>query len=470
MRVTRGRRQRGQLLVMFALMAVVVFGASALAVDLGLQTNDQKRLQNVTDSAALAGAFDIPGPGALAAVQQQAVQDALSTIGTNMRWPANWYGALSNGCSGSQYCVSFNYQSVLVDVSTPPKTPQNPQYGDTSHLEVELHQTVTNTISGVIGVPKSIVGAHSVGYHYGPHGAGGWALYSVTTVVSGNQAEAVDGDVYVGTGYIPQSQGKAGICAFELPDGSKGHVVFGAPQPPSNPPPKMKEPPGVRYGQTPACPNIGAITQEQPGGACPPGVAWDSSTVLCVANPPVAPPITVQPTVTAALPSCTLSKATLPGVYQVRPAQCPTLNLDYGNGSISCVSLVLDDGAVVNLVNAPKSGPPNSMTAYGSAGCPGASSTNTAEATADRSVIWASPTANVTLSQGSNGCCRIYGMTGSVEMPGGTISLGTNAALEILGQATVQNWDVQSGNHPNPAVIYDPANIPDIAEALRIVE
>jgi Flp pilus assembly protein TadG len=48
-------RQRGQSIVIFALMAVALFGLAAIAVDLGLGQADRRDIQAYADSAALAG-------------------------------------------------------------------------------------------------------------------------------------------------------------------------------------------------------------------------------------------------------------------------------------------------------------------------------------------------------------------------------------------------------------------------------
>ena len=60
--VKRSRRgERGQMLILVAMLGIVIFGAAALAVDLSIQTHDRRTLQNWTDTAALAGARDLPG-------------------------------------------------------------------------------------------------------------------------------------------------------------------------------------------------------------------------------------------------------------------------------------------------------------------------------------------------------------------------------------------------------------------------
>ena len=57
------RHSRGQVLVIFAVASVAIFGIAALAIDGGRILMQQRALQNALDGAALTGALDI-GPGA----------------------------------------------------------------------------------------------------------------------------------------------------------------------------------------------------------------------------------------------------------------------------------------------------------------------------------------------------------------------------------------------------------------------
>ncbi len=52
--------QKGQVLVLFALALTVLLGITALVVDIGGFFHERRSLQNAMDSAALAGAADLP--------------------------------------------------------------------------------------------------------------------------------------------------------------------------------------------------------------------------------------------------------------------------------------------------------------------------------------------------------------------------------------------------------------------------
>src|SRR5581483_7142465 len=61
-------------------------------------------------------------------------------------------------------------------------------------------------------------------------------------------------------------------------------------------------------------------------------------------------------------------------------------------------------------------------------------------------------------------------MTGTAYLPSGTMSVSSNATLGIEGQAIVNAWSVQSGNHANPVINYDPSGTATQREVLQIVE
>ncbi len=64
---TRLEREEGVILVLAAVLLVVLFALAALAIDIALQSDDRQQLWNSADSAALAGASQLPGDPAGAA-------------------------------------------------------------------------------------------------------------------------------------------------------------------------------------------------------------------------------------------------------------------------------------------------------------------------------------------------------------------------------------------------------------------
>jgi hypothetical protein len=388
------------------------------------------------------------------------------------------------------------YGSYTVAISTPPQNARAAINAGINDVEVDLTQSSRNGFGAVIGMPTSTVAAHSNAYHSGPPAPYSFAFFAKILTGSGNQQEEIYGDAFVGNGYSPQSAGKAGLCVYKIANGTQGHVVFGTVPPSTGPEPS--------YGQTPSSSPCtggnakGALSAEAPSPQatsptnCPspstPYLDTSTSTWLCyLANPTV--PAIAAPKVgqgAGATLGCgaVLSSSTVAGVYGV-PAGC-AVTLDFSSGDINCVSLVLGSGSSVAVKD--KKGQ-NYITSYGfnpsgdtvadndilalGATVP-ASACGGAGNKADNNVIWA-PNSTVSpmpvaLSNGSTGCCSATLFVGSVFLPGQQISFSTNQAMEDAGSIYCGNWQVQSGNHPNPAVSFDAGNAAYVAEQLKLVE
>ena len=54
------KSNKGQSMLIFVLTVTVLMGFSALAIDIGLVSSDKSKLQNAVDSAAPAGAQELP--------------------------------------------------------------------------------------------------------------------------------------------------------------------------------------------------------------------------------------------------------------------------------------------------------------------------------------------------------------------------------------------------------------------------
>ncbi len=297
--------QRGQVLVVAALMAVLIFGALALAVDLGVQTMSQRSMQNISDAGALAGASDLTDTAASSPSQQKAaVTDALSAIWKNLG--GSWSGPppAPGSCTVlglSGYCAigteaSSGGGTYTVTVSTPPQNARNTNSNTGfNDLEVDISTKVQNGFASVIGAPASVVGAHAVAYHWGPPGPYDYTFFAAQDTESGNQQESIYGDAFVGDGYQAQSSGHAGLCVYD-PAGttSYGHLIYAV-----YPPSIGTEP---QYGYTAACPGGGALTAQAPEPQsssptnCPAGSspAPDPNTGVwgCVMPNPPVPDIT----------------------------------------------------------------------------------------------------------------------------------------------------------------------------------
>jgi Putative Flp pilus-assembly TadE/G-like len=495
MRRRRRTTERGQVVILAALTGIVIIGAAAIAVDLGVNTFNQRTIQNVSDSAALAGASDL-GVLPTAAQEQQGLTDALLTIQKNENLPAGWTGASVATACGSGYCESVTYGKYTVTVSTPPVTARASVHAAVNDFEVDLSLQVQNGFGAVIGAPTSTIAAHSIAYHSGPPSPYTFAFFARILTESGNQQEEIYGDAFVGNGYSAQSAGQAGLCVYEVAGGTQGHIVFGTVPPSVGPEPS--------YGQSPASSPCtggnakGAVSAQAPSPQassptnCPspstPYQDTSTGTWLCYLANPLVPNVPA-PTVgqgSGATLACnsTVTPSTSAGVYGV-PANC-AVTLDFSSGNINCVSLVLGVGASVSITN--KKGQ-NYITSYGfnptgdtvaDADITGIGATVPASAcggagiNADHAVIWAPNTTTspmpVALANTSTGNGSDTLFVGSIFLPGQEINFSTNQALEDAGQVYCGDWQVQSGNHPNPAVSFDAGDTDNVAEALKLVE
>src|ERR1700726_2055430 len=228
--------ERGQVMILTALLAVVILGAAALAVDLSVNTFSQRTLQNVSDAAALAGATDL-GAQPTSAQQQLGITDALLTIQKNEKFPAGWTGASTATACGAGYCENVTHGNYTVNISTPPTGARAVVDGTTNDFEDDLNLSVHNGFGPVIGAPTSTIAAHSIAYRSGPPAPYSIAFFARILTGSGNQQEMIYGDAFVGNGYSPQSAGKAGLCIYEVAGGTQGHVVFGTVPPSTGPEP-----------------------------------------------------------------------------------------------------------------------------------------------------------------------------------------------------------------------------------------
>ncbi|HEV7677524.1 MAG TPA: Tad domain-containing protein [Candidatus Dormibacteraeota bacterium] len=493
----RRRRQRGQMVPIVAVAGVVLLGVSALVVDLSVNTQSRRGLQNISDAAALAGARNLPN------TPRQAIKDALDILQRNSPWSSSgsWLAtaqaAITGACTsaaGSTCSVSVagpaGYTSYAVKASSPPSTPQNSGFTSTSYLEVEVVQTSRNGFGGAVGLGTSNETGHSIAYYAGPTGPYQYTFFAKVHAGSGNHAEVIVGDAFVGGGYVPQSSGKAGLCILDVPGGGQGHVVFGSVPPLVGPDPQ--------YGNGGACAGGGTLSaqaatpQASAPTNCPAGSSPQSynggGTWACSQPSPALPaipaPTATQSALCGANGSATVSASTTAGVYPVG-AGC-TVTIDFASGNIDCVSLVLAAGSTVSINN--KKGT-NYMSAYGfnptgdtvasnalttaglpvpTAACGGAS------INADRSAIWAPDTSATpmptVISNGLTGCCSDSVFLGTIFVPGQGVSFGTNQAMEVVGSVYCGQWDVQSGNHLNPMVTYDAGAAAYVVSGMRLAE
>jgi hypothetical protein len=127
--------QRGQIIPFLGLSLVVLLGATALAVDLGVWRYDQRIQQSAADSAAIAAASELAYPG--------------SNITTAARDDATANG-FTNGTGG-----------VTVTVNNPPAS--GAYSSDNNAVEVIVADSRPDNFSGFISAATHTVSARAVG-------------------------------------------------------------------------------------------------------------------------------------------------------------------------------------------------------------------------------------------------------------------------------------------------------------------
>lgn len=133
----KARGERGQVLMMAALMLPVLLGMSAMAIDVGRYADNRTSLQHAADSIALAASRDLPSESAATATA------------------ATW--AAKNGIDTSKMTV------IITGVSSSNPNPR---------VEVQINETHNFAFMQVLGIDSKPVGARAVAIKTTPGGAG----------------------------------------------------------------------------------------------------------------------------------------------------------------------------------------------------------------------------------------------------------------------------------------------------------
>lgn len=508
----RNAGQRGQMIPIIALSATVLLGFTALATDLSLDTHDRRTLQNVSDASALAGVRDL-GATANEPDRVNAVADALNSVANSLGLPAfptTWAGGST--CSGSRCDVSLTSGNYSVAVNVPPKDTSTAAYRTWPYLEVELHQTSQNGFGGIVGMGTSTEAASSVAYHFAANQPFGFALYAQNLISNGNDGETVDGNVYANRSIDPQSSGHAGFCA-DTSNGSGSYIVFGTPQKGDSGygndgqfdvRPQSADSVGtvancsstsggtVNETATASTATCGAVTVQ--------GVTVDTTynhfIDACVASPAISPPSLTGPSGTTGTggPFCGSSSGTAnglsgtvwqpgtyecssgtalpagndtfhPGVYTIvhnpscNPKSCYDLDFSRDTEDLEGVTFLLTNGATVGIEK-------GATVTVNPIGQNGDCVVNAAD---DCRYSFYDPTSSSSVYVTDLGSTLTT--YGTLYLANGSVNVDSNAFLFIAsGQAIVDTWNVQSGFHPNPDVIYSGTNSAPQNEVIKLVQ
>lgn len=263
--------QSGQALVVFAIIAVFIVGAVALAVDFGFVVTQHRNLQGFADQAAIAGAQQLTPSGMssqVADTQAAARKAAFIYLRDNL---------LCSGQPASSCAGSTALSATALGTACPPPAGVTMWYADVqgcqmpaplsgytltictpgaisasgtcagglsagqpaNSLSVLVTESVATSLARIVGAGGATAGGFAdAQFTYQPGAPNGklpYALYSLGCVATGNKPEIVAGDVYIDScGISPQSSAASGFCA-ERTLGSAGNIVYG----PSAPPPPV---------------------------------------------------------------------------------------------------------------------------------------------------------------------------------------------------------------------------------------
>ncbi len=242
--------ERGQALIVFALVVSVLVGALALVVDVGQLYMTQRSIQNIADMAALAGAQQ-RAPGVQCVLTGAAVSDAYNYAGIN--------GAPTGAGANGGWSPS-NADGVMVSLP-----PSSGNYGgNPAYLEVRVARTVPALFAGIFNAGSVRLEGRAVA-----HGCGGFAEAAIVALDTGNHAIKsagnsnlfVQGSIY-SAGGIAVNSGNLTLSGTAYAKGSisGGNMSAGA---------------GTQSG--PSVPVISDPKWETPPvGSTAPGTAWKS--------------------------------------------------------------------------------------------------------------------------------------------------------------------------------------------------
>jgi len=522
------------MVIIFAIFATLLLGAVAIATDLSVSTHYRRTVQNVTDAAALSGASQLPitvTSSDTAKAVQKALELAHNSYGwpTSSGWAASITNSADCGeaalqcsvtvCAGmtssSPACTKTvtptnASQPFVLTINSPPKTARVGAYnGDSHRIEVVMHQTTGGFFNAFVGANDQDA-AQSIGYHFASNQPFPFALFSRTIIQSGNQGENIAGNIYADRYLYPQSNGFAGICAGPDANHNPGYIFLGYPQLDDGSPPYQNDgqsslPHGFPIQTSVTCPVAGgtvgmsatpAVTGCTPGYPANAGgysVYYDAVDGACEANPPIQPPSVAPlpnlPVYTGAQfygcggglvggiyqpgeyscstgPAITVSNAMAAGIYEIDHTAAGGCDVVLNDGAdlTAGVTFYLKGGA--EICPNPSSGMHIYQTPYNNPSYP-------LDAGNDKYAVLSDNAGTpqiITGGHGGGSTAGVWNITGVIWLPTGTVTVSNKNAIEDIGQIVVNQWNDQSGNHLNPSVNYNGANLPPQPEQLKLTE
>jgi Flp pilus assembly protein TadG len=324
-----GQQTRGQVLIIFALSAVAMFGVAALAIDGGRMLMDQRALQNAIDGGALDGALNL-GPAAgttqSANGQDDAVNDIEQDLGISFSSNYSGYGPhrLNGGCSGAACQPPYTAGTITWwDNSTTYKlTVTTPYDYNGSENEAYIHIHIEHSFSLLVGsefFPTLPIDADVVARNYDLPFAIYTLKYYDPQDYQQQGSNTIQADKDMGTNGSQSSGGSASTIFYctTLPNGSPG---YGG---------NLYEP----YNPTQTLAST-HITASSVGSGCLttspfPGTGQTSSTVK-TGSIQAPPPVRLPPDPYGAAASPAPSTYTISGTEMLQPTIPGTVGGVYG--------------------------------------------------------------------------------------------------------------------------------------------
>ena len=170
----RRKNEKGQTLVMAALVLIVLLGFAGLAVDMGVLRYDKRLQQTAADAAAIAGADELRLGGAVITAGQGA---------------ANANGFTDGGAACTD---TSNVGCVSVTINNPPNS--GPHFGNAHYVEAIVTVVQPTFFIRALGRDRSLVSARAVATAVGNSGTGAGCVYTL-----GPPGHGIDGVVVSGT-------------------------------------------------------------------------------------------------------------------------------------------------------------------------------------------------------------------------------------------------------------------------------
>jgi len=330
------RRQRGQVLVIFAGGLIALMAIAALVVDLGFIFMIHRHEQNATDPGALAAARYIryPGPGADTTKMFNAACFYARQNGYFAHATDNSNPPSASGCTPAN-----DDMGASLVVNYPPSSAAGEYQGRPGFVEVVLTENHDSFFAGVLGIPRVPVSSAAVAaFNNGDSNSN-----SLVTL----RPDGCSSLTVTGTGRL--------TIQPVIPGSSGGYIMVDdkcAPSPDGTPNACGGGPGGIDFGggglvTAPAAYVVGSCFKH--GGAPPPsiptvieGAPYYADPLASLEGPPQVPPGAICPTLSpprAMVPGDTgcqfnskLTYTLNPGIYYggIQVSNKPTLNFQPG--------------------------------------------------------------------------------------------------------------------------------------------